>query len=38
MSEDGLKKEVKKVKVNVVYGDRKLFDCMKRVIEKHTKL
>lgn len=30
-------KEGKKVKVNVIYGDKNLVDCMKKVIKKRTK-
>lgn len=32
-----MRKEEKRIKVNVVYGDKKLVDCMKKVIIKHTK-
>lgn len=32
-----MKKEERKIKVNVFYGGEKLVDCMGRVIKKHTK-
>jgi len=32
-----LEKEKKIIKVNVVYGNEKLVECMKKVIRKHIK-
>ncbi len=32
-----MEKNTKKIKVNVVYGEKKLVDCMKNVIIKHIK-
>ena len=32
-----MKKQAKRVKVNVIYGNKSLVDCMKNVIVKHTK-
>lgn len=34
---DNLKKNGQIIKVNVVYGNEKLVDCMKNIIEKHIK-
>ena len=36
-SEEKLKNNIKKVKVNVIYGNKTLVDCMKNVIVKRTK-
>ena len=36
-SEEKLQNNIKKVKVNVIYGNKTLVDCMKNVIVKHTK-
>ena len=36
-SEEKLQNNIKKVKVNVIYGNKKLVDFMKNVIVKHTK-
>lgn len=32
-----MKSSAKNIKVTVVYGDKKLVDCMKNVIRKRTK-
>lgn len=31
------KEETKTVKVNVIYGDKRLVDCMKNIIKQHIK-
>lgn len=34
---DNLKKDTQTIKVNVTYGNEKLVDCMKNIIEKRIK-
>lgn len=36
-SKQSLKKSTKNIKVNVIYGEKRLIDCMKNVIEKRAK-
>lgn len=36
-SKQSLKKSTKNIKVNVIYGDKRLIDCMKNIIAKRVK-